>query len=105
MSVAVDVLLWTMMVLLTFASVLPITKIPVGFIRSLDFPKEQFFAISVFFAGLAFFVRPEWFWGFGSFIFFVLAGVQLIYIVKFTPVWPQQSARAAGDLLFVDAYL
>ncbi|KIN65374.1 YD repeat domain protein [Sulfitobacter noctilucae] len=98
MSVFLDVLLWTMVVLLTIASVLPITKMPVGFIRSLDFPKEQFFAMSVGLAGLAYFARPDWLWGFGGLVFALLAGMQLIYIVKFTPVWPRQSTRASGAL-------
>lgn len=98
MSVTVDVLLWIMAVLLTLGSVLPITKLPIGFIRGLDFPKEQFFVISAGLACLAFFVYPDWFWGFGSLLFAALAAVQLIYILKFTPLWRRQSVRAKDDL-------
>ncbi|MGJ8545886.1 MAG: endonuclease/exonuclease/phosphatase family protein [Sulfitobacter sp.] len=85
--------------LLLVASLLPLSKLPHGAIRGLAFPREQFFCMAAVLAVLAPFVLN----GSGLIaalaVLTIVALIQLVYIMKFTPLWDCQSGAAQGDIL------
>lgn len=97
MSIFFLIMLWVLTVFLVVAAVLPISKVPFGAIRGLDFPKQQYFVLAVVLAVCVFVFDPEWLGGFGGFLLCAIAGVQAAYIAKFTPLWPVQSRQVAPD--------
>jgi len=84
--------------LLVISTVLPLSKVPFGLIRGLEFLRAQYFVLSL---GLTFYVLlfyRDWFYGIGWIVLTVLALTQLIYIAKFTPIWSSQSVAATPAL-------
>jgi endonuclease/exonuclease/phosphatase (EEP) superfamily protein YafD len=98
LSVLLLMLLWVIAAFLVLSTLLPLSKVPFGAIRGLDFPREQYFLIAAGLAILVFFFHPGWLGGFGTLFFVALAAVQLVYIAKFTPIWWRQSVNASTDL-------
>tara|TARA_R110002073_G_scaffold246041_1_gene408829 strand:- start:89 stop:544 length:456 start_codon:yes stop_codon:yes gene_type:complete len=83
---------------LVTATLLPLSKIPHGALRGLAFPREQFFGMAVILAVVAPILYPNLI-GWSSFAVLVaIASIQLIYVVKFTPIWTKQSVDACADL-------
>lgn len=90
--------IWFLVVLMVAASVVPLSKVPMGFVRGLAFPREQWFGLSL----LLMIAAPMVMEGCPMWVILALltivAFVQLIYIAKFTFLWPKQSVAATGDL-------
>ena len=84
-------LLGLLTLMLVLATALPISKVPLGAIRGLDFPRQQFFLLAVVLAAVSYVYVPGWLGGFGVPLLGLLAVIQLVYILKFTPLWPVQS--------------
>ena len=92
------ILLWGLTGLMLLAALLPLSKIPHGAIRGLAFPREQFFFIAVALGLVMFFWQPGLPGLLGAVALFGAAALQLVYILKFTPVWRRQSVEAAPEL-------
>ncbi len=92
------ILLWSLSGFLVLATLLPISKVPFGAIRGLDFPKQQYFLIACGMGIATLVFYPGWLGGYGAYGLFGIAAIQAIYIAKFTPVWPTQSVRADAAL-------
>lgn len=94
METVIEILIWLSLVLLVVASLLPLSKAPFGVVRGLAFPREQFLVIAVLLGIVAALVLE----GTPRMVAIGLAAavaiLQLIYIVKFTPLWRCQSADA-----------
>ncbi|MBW4709361.1 endonuclease/exonuclease/phosphatase family protein [Roseobacter sp. YSTF-M11] len=90
-------LFWVLAAALVLATVLPLTKSPLGAVRGLAFPRLQIACLAVLLALLSV-VLPLVTSGWVTLVLLVVAGVQAGYIVKFTPVWPKQSHGAEADL-------
>ena len=86
--------LWGLTAMLFVGSLLPFSKVAHGAIRGLDFPRQQFFWIAL----LAMAIFPLAQSGPPLTYALVLLGLtallQLVHIVKFTPLWMRQSVRA-----------
>ena len=98
MVTAAYVLLSLLTFFLVVATVLPLSKVPHGAIRGLEFPKEQYFLLASVLAVCVFIWAPGWLWGFGGLLLLLLAAAQLVYILKFTPLWGRQSVSAGAGL-------
>ena len=88
---------WAITGILFMASVLPFSKIPHGAIRSLAFPREQLFILTILMMIVALFFldpRPRIY---ALAILAVAALVHTGYIVKFTPLWTSQSVDASQE--------
>ena len=85
-------------VFLVIATILPLSKVPFGAIRGLDFPRQQYFllAIVLFVCSIAFI--PGLIGTTLAVLVVVLGAVQLLYILKFTPIWSRQSVNASGQM-------
>ena len=88
-------LLWALTGLLIGVTILPISKVPLGAIRGLDFPRQQYFLLALVMAVCIFVLVPGWLGGLGGPLVVALALVHLFYIAKFTPIWPVQSVSAS----------
>ncbi len=93
------VLIWVLTIILVLASVIPFSKAPLGVVRGMAFPREQWLALSVLLAAAApFIVRDR-----GLFVMLALLAIvavlQTLYVAKFTPVWPRQSLNVSDTLL------
>lgn len=91
------VIFWPITAVLFLASVLPFSKIPHGAIRSLAFPREQLFILTIAMMAVAlFFLEPQ-----PRLYALVILGVTALvhtgYIVKFTPLWTSQSVDASEE--------
>ncbi|MFT6675692.1 MAG: endonuclease/exonuclease/phosphatase (EEP) superfamily protein YafD [Sulfitobacter sp.] len=89
-------ILWGLAGLLILASLLPLSKVPMGIIRGLAFPRAQFFVIALGLAVLLPLTQPDWAGWAGALMMVLVALVQLAYVVKFTPLWPPQSISATS---------
>ena len=98
MAFVATTVLWVLTGFLLAATVLPISKVPIGAIRGLDFPRQQYFLIALVLAVCVFVLVPGWLGGLGGPLIVALAAVQLFYIAKFTPLWRVQSVSAAPEL-------
>lgn len=97
-----SVVLWFFAVLLCAAALLPLTKLRIGAVEGLAFPRQQFLGASLFVA-IAFAVfRPDVGWPWGIALMIVTAAVQAGYVGRFTPFWSRQSL-AADEGLRADA--
>lgn len=83
---------------LVLGIVLPLSKLPHGAIRGLEFPRVQYFCLAVILAVGVWLFDRDWLWGMGWPLLLLIAIVQLVYILKFTPIWRQQSVTAAPEL-------
>ena len=83
---------------LVFATILPLSKVPFGAIRGLDFPRQQYFVLSIILFASSIAFIPGLAGVSLAVLAFVLGAVQLLYIVKFTPVWAKQSVDASDAL-------
>ncbi len=93
-----SVVLWLLAVLLCAAALLPLTKLKIGAIEGLAFPRQQFLAASVLVA-IAFAVfRPDGAWLWGMILMIATATIQAGYVGRFTPFWSRQSLAAEGTL-------
>lgn len=95
MSLILKSIFWLMVGILFLSSVLPLSKIPHGAVRGLAFPREQFFVITLvmFVLGIVFLdSQPRMY---ALITLTVVAGIHLAYVVKFTPLWAQQSVDAS----------
>lgn len=90
--------LWVFIVILVIGSLVPLSKVPHGIVRGLPFPREQYLLLSVALAVLVPFVHSGWpmFWA--LVLLAIVGGVQLLYVLKFTPIWRRQSVSASDDL-------
>lgn len=95
MTAILAVVFWGVTGLLFLASVLPFSKIPHGAIRSLAFPREQMFILTVVLAVAAFFLLDPRPMVYALVILGLIAAVHLMYILKFTPLWTSQSVDAS----------
>ncbi|MBD3664728.1 endonuclease/exonuclease/phosphatase family protein [Sulfitobacter aestuariivivens] len=98
MTFAAIIVLWTVTGVLVVATALPFTKVSHGSIQGLAFPREQFLGVALV-AMLAFWYFQPDNWGIGLIAMGVVALIQAIFIIKFTPVWPRQSVEADRELL------
>ena len=87
-------ILWLLTVILVLGTILPLSKVPFGAIRGLDFPRQQYFLIAVGLIVAVAFWHPGWLGGAGLVLLVVLALAQLGYILKFTPLWRCQTVKA-----------
>jgi len=99
MANMLDIVVWSLAALLIALTLLPLSKIPHGFVRTAEFPRIQLVIISI---GLAAFshwgiAKPAGTWL--GLLFLVIAAVQSAYIIRFTLVWRRQSVRADTALL------
>ncbi|WP_295316601.1 endonuclease/exonuclease/phosphatase family protein [Roseobacter sp.] len=94
-------MIWALAAVTTLATVLPLTRIPLGVIRGLAFPRLQLFGLSVAGGVAALVAGPGAAMQIAALLFLLSAVAHLSYIVKFTPLWPQQS-RPATDALKTD---
>jgi endonuclease/exonuclease/phosphatase (EEP) superfamily protein YafD len=98
METALIVSLWLVTVIFVLASLLPLSRLPHGVVRGLEFPREQIFVLALLAAGIMAF----WYGGtpglLGACVLGAVAVIQLIYILKFTPIWRKQSVAAADGL-------
>jgi len=92
------VVLWGLTGFLVVASLLPLSKIPFGTIRGLAFPRLQFFILAVVLLPLMRVFQTGTWEAVGASLLIGVAIVQVVYIIKFTPVWTKQSVDAAPDL-------
>lgn len=84
---------------LAAASVLPMSKVPSGAIRGLDFPRQQYFLLALVMGVCTYLYVPGW-PGIAITAFIALLGlIQVFYIAKFTPVWGKQSVDASEEHL------
>jgi endonuclease/exonuclease/phosphatase (EEP) superfamily protein YafD len=89
-------LFWIGVAVLFLSSVLPFSKVAHGAIRSLAFPREQFFVLSLAMICIAaVFLEPQPKLFAISVLCFV-AIIHIAYIIKFTPVWTRQSVDASS---------
>ena len=86
------------MLLLLVATVLPLSKIPLGIVRGGEFPREQIFFAAAILCVVLPVAQPDMAGAIGAAILAIIALVQLAYIVKFTPIWRRQSVSADSDL-------
>lgn len=98
MDIVGMILLWLLTGFLLAATVLPVSKVAMGAIRGLDFPRQQYFLLAVVLAVCVYLFLPDWLGGIGGPLLVLIALVQLIYIAKFTPIWWRQSVSAEDDL-------
>jgi len=94
----VILIIWALTALFFVASFLPLTKIAHGVVQGMAFPRLQIFAVAIVLAvGMVWAHDGMWRWvGLG--LLGIVAVVQLIYIVKFTPLWSRQSVDASEAL-------
>lgn len=87
-------LFWFAVVFLSLSSILPFSKIAHGAIRGLAFPREQFFVLALMLAliALVFLEADQRVYAVG--LLGIVALIHMGYIVKFTPLWRQQSVDA-----------
>ncbi|MGJ5619904.1 endonuclease/exonuclease/phosphatase family protein [Sulfitobacter sp. MF3-043] len=91
-------LLWFVGLLVLVATLIPFSKIPHGVVRGLAFPRQQLFLMALALAVLMLVVHPNaWGW-FGAMTLGLLAAIQLIHTIKFTPIWSLQSVAAPAEL-------
>ena len=99
MGLLVDMLLWAGLALMVLMSLLPLSKVPFGAIRGLDFPREQILVAALFLGVLSGF----WFSGTARLVGLGIAAavvvLQLVHIAKFTPLWRCQSLDATDKEL------
>lgn len=89
--------IWITTAILIAGTVLPLSKLPFGVIRGLAFPRQQYVIVAVFLIVCVAVVDMP----FAKWFMFVLLGViaaQLVYILKFSPLWRKQVPEADGDL-------
>lgn len=92
-----EYIIWFLIGFMIVASLLPLSKIPHGAVRGLAFPKEQFFGVAVALAAAVPFILKDAAIWYALAALAVIAALQLIYIVKFTPLWPRQSVDATAE--------
>ena len=89
--------IWVLIGSLIVASLVPLSKVSHGAIQGLAFPREQFFAL----ATLLFVICAIWMEDTERLVALLLlaaaGAMQLVYIVKFTPLWWRQSIDATED--------
>lgn len=98
MGNALEILVWIGLAALVLASILPLSKIPFGAIRGLEFPREQFLFVALLLGVLAAIVLDGGALVAGIGVAAAVAALQLAYIVKFTPLWWRQSLDASDML-------
>lgn len=93
------ILIWVLTIILVLASVIPISKAPLGVVRGLAFPREQWLGLSILLAAAAPFIVRDC----GLFVMLALLAIvaflQTLYVARFTPVWPRQSMGVSDTLL------
>ncbi|WP_176247956.1 MULTISPECIES: endonuclease/exonuclease/phosphatase family protein [unclassified Sulfitobacter] len=87
-------LFWFGVAFLFLASVLPFSRIAHGAIRGLAFPRQQFFVLTLAMIPVALVGTAPQTGVFAIAVLVISAAVHVGYIVKFTPVWSQQSMAA-----------
>lgn len=92
------ILAWALLAVFVIATVLPLSKVPFGIVRGGEFPREQIFVLCLVLAVAFPFVQQGQVGIVGAAIAVLIAAVQLIYVVKFTPIWRKQSVTASDDL-------
>ena len=92
------ILAWALLAVFVIATVLPLSKVPFGIVRGGEFPREQIFVLCLVLAVAFPFVQQGQVGVVGAAIAVLIAAVQLIYVVKFTPIWRKQSVTASDDL-------
>jgi endonuclease/exonuclease/phosphatase (EEP) superfamily protein YafD len=98
MMFSLTAFLWVLSIFLVLATVLPFLKVAHGAVRSFAFLREQFFVLAVILAIVMPVLHPGALgWGVVAALI-VSAGINLIYIVKFTPLWTSQSGNASKEL-------
>ena len=92
--------IWGLAGVLLLCSLLPLSKLPFGFIRGLAFPREQFLGLALLLA-----IGFAWIEGVttstGAIGIALMLGVAILhalYITKFTPIWRKQSLAAEPKL-------
>lgn len=95
MSLILKSLFWLVVGILFLSSVLPLSKIPHGAIRGLAFPREQFFLLTLVMFVFALVFFDSHLRLYAVITLTVVAAIHLAYVVKFTPLWTQQSVDAS----------
>ena len=99
LSTILIVVLWILLAILVIGSLVPLSKVPHGIVRGLAFPREQYLIISVALAVLVPFVHSGWALVAALVLLAIVGGVQLLYVLKFTPIWRKQSVSASDELM------
>lgn len=94
-AMIVYVFLYAFAALMVLASVLPLLKVPHGAIRAFEFPRVQLFWVAIALMGVSVWIDGARLVGL---VFGAVALLQVVYIVKFTPVWWRQTLDAADAL-------
>lgn len=90
--------LWAVTGFLVLGTLAPLTKIRHGAIQGFAFPREQFFALAVALLVAFYFIETGTARWVGMALVALAGAAQLIYIVKFTFIWPRQSVKAKGQV-------
>ncbi|APE45535.1 hypothetical protein BOO69_15760 [Sulfitobacter alexandrii] len=97
-GIVIDGFIWFVAVLLLVATLLPLSKLPHGIVRGGEFPREQIFLLAVVMAAVMAITQKYHLGSVGAAVMAMVALVQMIFILKFTPIWPKQSVAADPDL-------
>jgi endonuclease/exonuclease/phosphatase (EEP) superfamily protein YafD len=90
--------LWGLTGFFVLGTLAPLSGIRHGAIQGFAFPREQFFAFAIALMVGMYFVEDGTARWVGIGLLALVAAAQLVYIVKFTPLWPRQSVTAKGEV-------
>lgn len=88
----IQVVLWGVIATLALAALLPFLNRPLGIVRVPDFLRLQLLALSALLAPVVFFHSMP-----GAVVLSLVSAIHAAHVMKFTPLWPQQSRDAAAD--------